>query len=81
MTYEELRDEAERQGFKLVKKGRPKPKTVTYDRCKECKYLKGEKSSVGIECINPNKEFLRPISRYKAPSAKACKLFEKEADI
>ena len=61
-----------------------------YHRCRECKWLIGERTSVGIECMQPDnqkkwahKEKLREdkfypkvAARYKAPSTKACKRYE-----
>lgn len=54
------------------------------DRCWHCKWLNGEKSVVGIECTNPGKNWKYRTSKYKAPSAYACKKhFERKenADI
>lgn len=61
-------------------------------RCKECKYLAGRRSSVGIECIQPDNQkkwdakeeerrrenhwHIKVTARYKQNSAKACKRFE-----
>lgn len=63
-----------------------------YHRCRECKWLIGERTSVGIECMQPDnqkkwlqKEELRKskfypkvVARYKHPSGKACKRFEQK---
>ena len=53
---------------------------TTYKKCRDCKYLKGKKSSVGIECINPNKVWRTSVAMLKAPSTKACKAFEEERE-
>ena len=61
-------------------------------KCKECKWLTGEKRSIGVECMNPEnqkkwneREILRKkagyshpevVARYKQPSGKACSKFE-----
>lgn len=80
MTFDELKAEANMQGYKLVKKGRPRPITATYNQCRDCKYLCGELSCVGIECTNPDKRFRTRTAKYKSKSQKACKLFEKNVD-
>lgn len=63
-----------------------------YHRCRECRWLTGASSSVGIECMQPDnqkkwahkEEFCKDkfcpkvAARYKAPSAKACKRFEQK---
>ncbi len=41
-------------------------------KCKTCVYLNGEKKSVGIECTCPNKQWLRPVAKYKNPNQFAC---------
>lgn len=58
-------------------------------KCKECKWLTGEKKSIGVECLQPEKqkrwnekrnlwmgEFRKDTARYKQPSALVCKKFE-----
>lgn len=66
-------------------------------KCRDCKYLIGEKVSVGIECMHPEKqekwnverEIYRKagydkviVARYKVPSTPACKKFvSREAKI
>ena len=58
-------------------------------KCKECKWLTGERTSVGVECMQPDKqekwnktpmlwagELRRNVARYKQPSALVCKKFE-----
>lgn len=63
------------------------------DKCKDCKWMTGPHSSVGTECMQPNnqkvwnerreyriREGLRDakvVARYKLPSTKACKRFER----
>lgn len=62
-------------------------------RCGDCKWLKGRRSSVGIECLQPenqkrwnekeqqkikaNERFTKVVARYKYPSHMACKKFER----
>lgn len=65
-------------------------------RCKECKYLTGRRSSVGIECIQPDNQkkwnkkqeerirnnayIVTVTARFKQPSMRACKRFEPKED-
>lgn len=65
-------------------------------KCRECRYLIGKKSSVGIECmqadnqkkwntleeenIKAGKFFPKVTSRFKEPSSKACRRFEVKSD-
>ena len=57
--------------------------------CRDCKWLTGERTSNGIECMNPENqakweermtlwmgEFRMPNAGWKHPSANACKRFE-----
>lgn len=48
------------------------------DRCYHCRFFNGEKSSVGIACTNPMKEWRTRTAKYKQPSMKACKMFERK---
>lgn len=63
--------------------------TIEEHKCKECKWLIGERTSVGVECMQPDKqkkwnktpmlwagELRRNVARYKQPSALVCKKFE-----
>ena len=47
-----------------------------YKKCKQCKWLTGEKKVIGIECMNPVKHFRSHTAHYKQPTGLACKLFE-----
>ena len=62
-------------------------------KCKDCKWLTGQKNIRGIECMNPklqekwNKaktlwmgELRKDTARYKQRNAPACKKFEKEQE-
>ena len=80
MTIEELREEANKLGYKVVPMGRPRPTTALYDKCKDCVYLTGEVRSIGIECKHPTKQFRTEYSQFKSPSSKACKLFIKKEE-
>lgn len=48
------------------------------DRCYHCRFFNGEKSTVGIACTNPMKEWRTRTAKYKQPSIKACKMFERK---
>ena len=48
------------------------------DRCYHCRFFNGEKSTVGIACTNPMKEWRTRTAKYKQPSMKACKMFERK---
>ncbi len=50
-----------------------KPKKL---KCRDCKWLCGEKHPTGIECLNPIKEWRSGTAKYKAPSGPACKAIE-----
>ena len=81
MTIEELRKEAEKLGYVVVKKQVSRYKPATYNKCKDCKHWKGEKRSIGRECLHPTKEFMNSeTAHYKYSSQKACKLFEEDKD-
>lgn len=45
--------------------------------CRDCKWLCGKKTSVGIECMNRNRRLVRHgkvgVNRIKYPSTPACK--------
>ena len=72
----DLEQAAEAKGYRRVKiKER---KTATYDKCRDCIYLTGHKSSIGVECTNPQKEFATYTAGYKYPHNKACKKFVKK---
>ena len=76
MTVEELRAEADKLGYYITKK---RGTTTTYNKCGECKYLTGERSSIGIVCENPDKYWRTKTAMYKYRHTPACKLFEEGA--
>lgn len=63
-----------------------------YLKCKDCKWLIGKRSSIGIECMQADNQekwehqtmlnqiagkfYPEVTARYKAPSTKACKRYE-----
>ena len=51
-----------------------------YLKCKDCEYLSDKKSNLGRLCVE--KSYYRvSTSKWKAPSAKACKRFKKKVRI
>ena len=44
-------------------------------KCGQCKWLNGEKSSVGIACTNPDRVWRTVTSKYHYKHTKACKMF------
>ena len=46
-----------------------------YDKCRDCKWLSNETSSIGRKCVAPGKKWKKPYQGYKQPSAKACKKY------
>ena len=63
------------------------------DKCRDCRWLTGARSSVGTECMQPHNQkiwdereaarvkegrrYTKVVARYKMPSMKACKRFER----
>jgi len=63
------------------------------DKCKDCRWRTGRTSSVGVECMQPDNQrrwnekeearrraniyFTKVMARYKMPSTRACKKFER----
>ena len=50
-------------------------------KCGDCKWLCGDKSTVGIACLHPDRPFQpnsSSVAHYKYKTSKACKRFEKE---
>ncbi len=53
------------------------------NKCGECKYLTGEKTTVGIGCEHPDRPFKLSesnVAKYKYKSTVACKRFERSED-
>ena len=46
-----------------------------YKKCGQCRFLNGEKSSVGIECTCPDKVWRHRTSKYHYKHTRACKMF------
>ena len=60
---------------------REKEKSIAdYDKCKDCKWLSENTKSIGRECVNPNRKWRTDVARWHAPSAKACKAFERKEE-
>ncbi len=53
---------------------------MQYRKCNECKWLIGDKKTVGIRCMNPCKQdkWKTRLSMYKQPTGRACKSFEEK---
>lgn len=80
----------------LRAKCEPKPRsckpTANYAKCKDCKWLTGRRSKVGVECMQPDNQkkwaqqaelnkksgafYTDVVAKYKAPTAKACTKYE-----
>lgn len=75
-TVPELRAEAKRMGYKIIKVN--PPRTAKYIKCKDCKYLCGKKTNIGIECLHPTRKFRTQLAHYKPPANKACLKFERK---
>lgn len=74
MTVTELREEAKKLGYRLIKIN--PPRIAKYQKCRDCRYLVGKKTQIGVECMNPYKTFKTSTAHYKYPHAKACMKFE-----
>ena len=74
MTESELRKVADEMGFFLQPKR--ERKVATYKKCKDCKWLTGKRSCIGVVCENPNKKWMTDTAKFKYPCNKACKAFE-----
>jgi len=49
--------------------------TIEMPKCKDCVYLNGNRTTVGIKCTNPSKQWSRSLSMYKQSSNPACSMF------
>ena len=64
---------------RVTTKVKEKPK---YKKCRECRWLDQDtKTSIGCLCCNPQKNFRYSTSKWKYPSARACKLFEERKGV
>ena len=68
----DVNKEAAKYGYMLIKI-RPK--------CKDCKYLNGEKNSLGIKCTNPDRIWRSSTATYRRPSEPSCKMFAPDPDV
>ena len=51
------------------------------NKCGECKYLCGKKTTVGIACLHPDRPWRAcesNVAKYKYTSTRACKRFERK---
>lgn len=52
-------------------------------KCGDCKWLCGNKSTVGIACLHPDRPFQpnsSSVAHYKYKSSRACKRFERREE-
>jgi len=56
---------------------------MTEHKCRECRYLTGQKTEHGTECLEPRnqwkwsgKRYRKSAARYKQPSRPACTKFQ-----
>ena len=56
------------------------PNSIKNKKCRDCKWLKGRYSIVGIECVNPSKNFRTNTAMFKYPNTPACKFYEGKND-
>ena len=53
------------------------------NKCGDCKWLCGNKSTVGIACLHPDRPFYllaSDVAKFKYKSTKACKRFERKEE-
>lgn len=53
------------------------------NKCGDCKWLCGNKSTVGIACLHPDRPFYLlacDTAKFKYKSTRACKRFEKKEE-
>ena len=76
-TVERLLMKYYRRGYRDGYKARERELHPEVHYCRECLYLNGDKTSIGIKCTNTSRKrgLTRPsgTSDYRPPSAKACK--------
>lgn len=73
-----------RKGFRDGKREAEKKLNPDVHYCRECKWLCGDVSSIGIRCMNVKRKravHVHSCADYKTPSTKACKSgFESKED-
>ncbi len=76
MTVDELRAEAEKLGYHVVKTRKRKNPNIGVKKCKDCTWLDmNEKCSIGYVCKNPNKRFRTRTAHFKYGHTPCCSLF------
>lgn len=53
------------------------------NKCGDCKWLCGNKSTVGIACLHPDRPFYllaSDVAKFKYKSTRACKRFERKEE-
>lgn len=75
MNVSELRAEAKKLGYTIIKTN--PPRVAKYRKCQDCKWLDTEhRCSIGYKCTNPDKYFRTKTAMWKYKHTKSCKLFE-----
>lgn len=81
MTIEELRVEAEKLGYHIVKSRESKNPYMGKRKCKDCIWLDmSEKCTIGYECKNPLKKFRTRTAKFKYAHTPCCSKFAERSD-
>lgn len=81
MTIEEIRAEAEKLGYHVVKNRASSNPNMGKKKCRECTWLDmSKKCTIGYECKNPFKDFRSWSAKYKYASTPCCKFFAERED-
>ena len=48
--------------------------------CESCIYWKGEKRSIGTECLHPTRPFRTSTAKYKLKNVPACRYYKEEKE-
>lgn len=76
MTIDEIRAEAEKLGYHVVKNRASSNPNMGKKKCRDCVWLDmSEKCTIGYECKNTIKYFRTWTAKYKYASSPCCKLF------
>lgn len=81
MTIEEIRAEAEKLGYHVVKNRGTRNTYMGKKKCKDCIWLDmSEKCTIGYECKNPLKIFRTRTAKYKYAHTPCCLKFSERSD-
>ena len=67
----DLNKEVSKYGYTIIRKK---------NRCRDCIFWSGEKTSIGVRCMNPEKFWRSETAAYKAAGDAACKLYKEVAN-